>query len=375
MKKLCLFICIAVSLAIFLGASVWEGAAAVAREGELPETGLYMGTNSFPVNTVIDVTNLENGQTISLIVTSGLDSPGLLAILSKDAANAIGLGSRSLGRIRMSESSERAPFSHFTDGLAAFGDADYDPAAFVALNSNDSLLAGEENSKTEKAESDRIESGELIVDLAEAENAGTAKEHPTEVHEPIIPGPDYALAMVPAENRPPEKAREPDSADFIPPVASYDEVNSGEALVGPDSAYFVSPIIQAPKAAAPEPYSNLPDPYLFVEPVKEVPAAVPVIAQPAVRQDDEPPLFSAPLITSLEKGKYYLQIAAYSKAETVKSEISKIDNNLPVAIMNAGSAEKPVYRILIGPVNLGESGALLQRFRGTYKDAFVRQGS
>jgi hypothetical protein len=43
--------------------------------------------------------------------------------------------------------------------------------------------------------------------------------------------------------------------------------------------------------------------------------------------------------------------------------------------MNSGTMEKPVYRILIGPVNLGESGALLQRFKLRYNDAFVRQGS
>jgi hypothetical protein len=35
-----------------------------------------------------------------------------------------------------------------------------------------------------------------------------------------------------------------------------------------------------------------------------------------------------------------------------------------------------VYRVLVGPVNLGESGALLQRFkRSGYKDAFIKQGS
>jgi hypothetical protein len=86
-------------------------------------------------------------------------------------------------------------------------------------------------------------------------------------------------------------------------------------------------------------------------------------------------VFSAPLISDLERGMYYLQIAAYSKAETVHSELAKLDRNLPVAIMNAGSLESPIFRILVGPVNLGESGALLHRLRTTHKDVFVRQGN
>jgi cell division septation protein DedD len=85
-------------------------------------------------------------------------------------------------------------------------------------------------------------------------------------------------------------------------------------------------------------------------------------------------VFSAPTINSLESGKYYLQIAAYSNAEAVNPEISKIDNRLPVAVMTAGTSENPLYRLLIGPLTLGEAGALLQRFRSTHNDAFVRFG-
>jgi hypothetical protein len=98
---------------------------------------------------------------------------------------------------------------------------------------------------------------------------------------------------------------------------------------------------------------------------------------PAVIQPGPAPfaVFSAPVITSLEKGKYYIQVAALSKQESIENEIAKIGKNMPVALQNAGTEEKPVYRILIGPVNLGESGALLRRYKATYKDAFVRVGN
>jgi cell division septation protein DedD len=80
-----------------------------------------------------------------------------------------------------------------------------------------------------------------------------------------------------------------------------------------------------------------------------------------------------PVIGSLEKGKYYLQIGAYSRADSVESEIGRIGKEYPLVVQNGGNAFAPVYRILVGPVNLGESGALLERFRSTgYGDAFVR---
>jgi cell division septation protein DedD len=83
--------------------------------------------------------------------------------------------------------------------------------------------------------------------------------------------------------------------------------------------------------------------------------------------------FSATTITELEKGKYYLQLAALTKEEAVEAALAKLGGSLPAAVQTSGSPDKPVYRILVGPVNMGESGALLQRFKGSgYKDAFVR---
>jgi len=112
---------------------------------------------------------------------------------------------------------------------------------------------------------------------------------------------------------------------------------------------------------------------IVVAPLVEKPQEVPRQKEPPVRHFT--PIFAAPLISTLEEGKYYLQIAAYSNEEAVRYELSRIDSSLPRAVMNAGSPENPVYRVLIGPVNLGESGALLYRFRNTHRDAFVRTGS
>ncbi|MDR3145038.1 MAG: SPOR domain-containing protein, partial [Treponema sp.] len=84
--------------------------------------------------------------------------------------------------------------------------------------------------------------------------------------------------------------------------------------------------------------------------------------------------FSVPVISRPEKGKYYLQLGAYTRAELVEAALSHIEGYYPLAVQTGGTFEEPVYRILLGPVNLGEGGALLQRFkRGGYRDAFLKQ--
>jgi cell division septation protein DedD len=72
---------------------------------------------------------------------------------------------------------------------------------------------------------------------------------------------------------------------------------------------------------------------------------------------------------------YYIQVGSFSKAESVETELTKIGRNWPLAVQRAGTPESPLYRILVGPVNLGESGAIFQRLKTTYTDAFVRVGS
>jgi hypothetical protein len=60
----------------------------------------------------------------------------------------------------------------------------------------------------------------------------------------------------------------------------------------------------------------------------------------------------------------------------VEAELAKIDRSYPLAVQNTGGAANPQYRILLGPVNSGEAGALLRRFKSLgYPEAFLRSGS
>jgi len=400
MKKSYLFMSVCASLVFFLNASVWEGAAAAASGGELPETGFYIATNSFPANTVVDVTNLDNGKTVRAVASSGLDTPGLLALLSRDAANAISLQSRSLGRISISQPADPAAFSLRPEGAISSGDPDFDPAAFAALNSfNPSLLQPAVNGGTESSLNGRIEGGELIVDL-ENNTEINAQRVPLVIHdEGIVPetGPRFSeLVFVPSETRPPESGPEPDPSQIIPGIAlssqaSYQDYQNTDYI---DPSLFIDPIGEI------NPEDHYPIALEIPLPEEIIIPAENLLNDNTLsygetfssgwqsfeeftsnREATEPfspvystSIFSVPFITSLAKGQYYLQIGAYSKEDTVKAELSKFDDSLPMAIMNAGTQDKPIYRILIGPVNLGESSALLQRFKNNYKDAFVRQG-
>jgi len=278
MKKVYLFAAVIASVFTLISASEWEGPAAPGEN--LTDNGPYLVTNSVPVNTIVEVVNLENNRTATLIVSAPLDNSKLLALLSKDAAAAIGLSK--IGRIRMKEKDDQILYSGSGEREFFSGDSNY------------------------------------TFDLEGLD-----------------------LALVPAETRPPEDFREPDPGSFIPPIPKD----------------IQTPVITVP--------------------------IIPVIPEqsppPPVMPSAATPRFSVRLIEKFDRGSYYIQIGAYEKTQTVESEIAKIDKNLPVAVMETlmktGNTEKQVYRVLIGPLNFGESGPIFQKYKAIYKDAFLWIGT
>ena len=268
MRKVSLFAFIGFSFFILVSASVWEGAAQVSED--LPENGLYIATNSLPNNTVVDVTNLENGKFAQLLVSSGLNTSGFLALLSKNAAEVLGIEKGSLSRITMSQN---------PDPLA--------PSRFIM-------------------------------------DPGTRSEYD-----------DFSL--VPEPPRPPE--------------------GGGPVL---DTSQFISSYSQPPQGVSLPQISAVP----VIEPTRPITGVPPVS------------LFSAPIISALERGMYYVQLAAYRNTESVEYEITRrIDKTLPVKIeINPDSGENPIYRILIGPLDFEQSRAILARYQSTFDGAFVRIG-
>jgi hypothetical protein len=480
MKKLSLAVTAVVIAILCTGASIWEGSAAVSIGGELPEGGYYAATKSFPRNTVVDITNLETGKSVRAIVAAGLDSPGLLAILSKDAAEIIGIQNRSIGRIRMTMPSDPIAFSRFTEGFNPNGDPDYDPRAAIAAASPRQAPQTPRQPliPSEKAAAPGGTQPEWGVPEPAFPAAARAADTPSRavraVNDPIIPADTSSPAekvlwpweIPPAsgpQNRPAETPPVPPQKPPAGPAAAPSLALKPEAVKPvetpkyppsepayrppaadrPDNAIAyerrpeLSPkqtrentarsaiVLEPAEARPPQPYTVLPL-NSEITPIKPPPPAaanppktaqsgntvqiperdiIPGIteAAPVPRTKPEKPVqppkvetvrndtagaaiekpvltqaagtrFSAPLISALEKGMYYLQLRAYSKPDLVQAELSRLGSAYPLAVQAGGSQENPLYRILVGPVNLGESSALLQRFKGNgYKDAFVRQ--
>jgi hypothetical protein len=415
--------------ALLSGESVWEGAGALAPEGELPVAGYYAATNSFPRNTVVDVTNLENGKTIRVTVSAGLETPGLLAALSKDAAGVIGLRGRSIGRIRMMQPADPVAFSRYNgwrnsggdsagEGDAAAAPADAGaavPAATAEAPAPDTVSrtpasvsggaaaasAGEGSVPPQTGNTGSVvpayalepeweeDLHKGIADVpevlsppvpasvvtrqpvqaaaAEPQWRSHAAAENTDVRGGVYlpteqtaqaPAGDVQYRLAPSEERPPEASSRHvlSPEDFVPPLDSAPSAG-GKPLYNENYTY-------TPPSSA----SSLPEPSYSLVPEPET------VTPPAPASAGEFSPFAVPLIGRMERGKNYVQLGAYSKPEVVEDEIVRIGISYPLAVQNIGTDEKPLFRLLLGPLTPGESGALLQRFRSIgYKDAFVRK--
>jgi len=538
MKKLMVLCLIGILCIGLMGASIWEGAAAMAAGGELPENGFYIATNSFPRNTMVDVVNLENGKTLRAIVVGGIDAPGLLGILSKEAAAALGLEKGVVGRIRVNMPADPIAFSRYTDELAKNEDPDRDPAAALSLaatvenqepvqgavdEKKDEVRASSITSDAEPAveqsvnqnqadqlvQEDRTQSTEIPVAgpvLAEEQAAEDqinelpeVTQHTAPVAEEIIPEvpvsekieeiavespessipaeaaietqpvplviepstekpseiaaespessqpaetPQEKTAEVPMDvametlspevaGPPPEAASAVPSNDMVEPAGPVPTVESSPELAVPTdvpveislepaserppvAATADTPLLEPknevaivpPEAAEPLPPETVPEPSSSIVVITE--AAPPVLTKPEEPEVAKAPeknpapvtsprsetapvnasrsetaavpsaqvRFSVPVIINLDKGKYYIQLGAYTKADAVEEQIKKLNKKYPLLVQVAGTTEKPVYRLMIGPLNEGESGALVSYFKKSgYKDAFVKKQS
>lgn len=82
-------------------ASSWDGSAVVGAYGDFPLQGYYGACNSFPRNTIIDVTNLANNKTVTIIITRELATTGILIALSPEAAQALGIIAGTTAMVRL----------------------------------------------------------------------------------------------------------------------------------------------------------------------------------------------------------------------------------------------------------------------------------
>jgi hypothetical protein len=175
--------------------------------------------------------------------------------------------------------------------------------------------------------------------------------------EPRIDEADIIETYYPSESAVAEAPPEPriDEADIIEPLY-HDETDYAGAVAD----------------AYPDSLDETIEIFPYPGPLNEI-ADIPVLPDPP-RDSGGAPVFAVPVIKNLEQGKFYIQLGAFGVEELVENEIARIDPAYPLVVQSAGDSGKPIYRILLGPLNQGESGAVLRRFRGIgYTDAFIRR--
>jgi len=450
------------------GSSPWEGAAATAPEGVLPQTGYYAATNSFPKNTVVDITNIETNKSIRVIVAGGLNSPGLLAVVSREAAEIIGMKAGSISRIRMVQPSDPIAYLRFTESMATgfpdydsgnviteqnlleevYGDDTYRPPAAAQQTgqtpgvSGPSYLLEPEWSGTDSyriidlpgytvpAEqvvekpvqqtetprntvdetpqyADQSLKGEIVKNVSpkiqETPPREIIKDVPDYIAEPLRDNFEKDNAEFIAEEIRDEIVK--DVPVYIAETARDEIVKDLQDRVEPVEHIAETPPPEEPVEEILQPEEQVvetrqeqqqeqeqqqqqqhteyvlvptdekpPEGIYGIDPSEIIPGitAVPTPSQPPLPPPVDTTSFSVPRIYQLDRGSYYVQLASLDTLESVENAVSKIDHSYQPKIYKDGDN---LYRVLLGPLNQGESAAVLQRFKTIgYKDAFVRQG-
>ena len=84
--------------------------------------------------------------------------------------------------------------------------------------------------------------------------------------------------------------------------------------------------------------------------------------------------FNKYVAASLEKGKYYVQIAALADANNIRDTVRKYESMYPLVLVPLASGK--ATQVMIGPLSVDEYGVIMERFKSYgYKDAFLRKGN
>ena len=381
----CLVMTVIASMALLVSATVWEGVTDVVSTGDLPGGSFSIATNSFPRNTIVDITNLENGKMVRVKVVSGLETTGLLATLSRTAADSIDLRGNSTCRIRMTQPSDDIAFSHFRLGPIAVPSApvpELDTPDLAAANAavtpyspvTDNVAAARNAPAMNNAPP--AENAAVTNNVAAARNAPAMNNAPPAENATVTNNVAAARNAPAMNNAPPaENATVTNNvaAAMEPPAvitAAVVTENSPETTsIASGTLSLLTAEERPPEEAAryvitPKDGAVYPSFAALTQPVEEKPDAY---------SSSEFSPFPVPLISRLEPDKWYVQVGVYTRSEYVEDEINRIGTAYPLAIQNVGSDTSPIFRVLLGPLNQGESGAMLQRFKSiVYSDAFVR---
>lgn len=433
-----LVLTLVVLLALSAFPATWEGTAVVGISSDFPDNGLTAACNSFPKDSTIELRNLENGKLVRVVISRGLDNPGVFIVLSPKAASELGMKPGVSSRIRATV----VPASSLPSPDSATASRSQDP------DFNPALLAGPDTgaqpTPSAEAPASGAEAAALSPETTPAPEAAASQGHLAEAQQPTLPAGENAAVMggdqpVPAAPETPAPAPALAAASEPPlppseagtviggdqptaPAVASPELGLADATASPapapelaaspaagssegSAAPAPSPVASEatpsteptstavpappaggeqvlslePAAARPPPSSaastSAAPPSTAVAPAEVATAPVSTPAQEQAASPAGMAVRQPSQIDTLEKGAYYVQIGVFARYQGLVDAASDLDLAWPLAAEKVAGPKGDQYRLMVGPVARDESGLYVLRLRSLgYRDAFVRRG-
>ena len=253
--------------------AVWEGNGGIGSSTDFPAEGLFVRSDMFPKHTLLEITNLEKNVKARAVVIGPSGIPGLLASLSPELGEKLGVPRGKVIRIRVLTPSPVNEEGDDGKSISAAGpesqDLDNNPALFVASHSD----LPNANLKKEEAES-------------VSENTGSDTILYDDLKSPIEDTPSETAEDVPVVEEVPDVDAIPDPVVEEPEVEPIKEAEKVEEKPAEDSSLMYAPETVAPITETyMEPAKE--NPPITVDPINE-PAAKPEAAPAPVTEVSEP---------------------------------------------------------------------------------------
>lgn len=268
--------------------AVWEGNGGIGSSTDFPAEGLFVRSDMFPKHTLLEITNLEKNVKARAVVIGPSGIPGLLASLSPELGEKLGVPRGKVIRIRVLTPSPVNEEGDDGKSISAAGpesqDLDNNPALFVASHSdlpNANLKKEEAESVSENTGSDTILYDDLKSPIEDtpsktAEDVPVVEEVPDvdAIPDPVVEEPAEPIVeetVLPEEVAPIETETYMEPANENPPI-TVDPIN--EPAAKPEAA--PAPVTEVSEPQKPEQTQEevedveVVDP--VVEPVDETPA-------------------------------------------------------------------------------------------------------
>ena len=267
--------------------AVWEGNGGIGSSTDFPAEGLFVRSDMFPKHTLLEITNLEKNVKARAVVIGPSGIPGLLASLSPELGEKLGVPRGKVIRIRVLTPSPVNEEGDDGKSISAAGpesqDLDNNPALFVASHSdlpNANLKKEEAESVSENTGSDTILYDDLKSPIEDtpsktAEDVPVVEEVPDvdAIPDPVVEEPAEPIVeetVLPEEVAPIETETYMEPANENPPI-TVDPIN--EPAAKPEAA--PSPVTEVSEPQEPEqPKEEIEDVEVVdpvVEPVDEAP--------------------------------------------------------------------------------------------------------